>query len=187
MLSKLIFLCADAVAILCWGRLLLQWGKLPFLHPLAQFCLKGTDWLVRPLRKIVPPIGRWDTACILAVFIVYYLATILNLLNDLSQLQLNVRMLAANILISLILALKALCYALFLGLFVRMFLSFTQPYSPLLATLQRIYQPLTRPFSFLRLGQYDFSATILLLLVYLTIEWFVPYAMNQITLWLLIS
>jgi YggT family protein len=184
-LSKLIFLCADALAILCWGRLLLQWGNLPFLHPLAQFCIKGTNWLVRPLRKVLPPLGRWDSACIMAVIIIYYLATLLNLLSDLSRINVDMRIIAANVLLNMLLALKSLCYALFLGLLVRVFLSFSTPYSILLQTLQRIYGPLTRPFNFLRIGNYDFSATILLIVLYLSLEWCLPAAINQVSVWVL--
>ena len=187
MLSKLIYLCADALAILCWGRLLLQWAKLPFLHPLAQFCIKGSNWLVRPLRKILPPLGRWDSACIMAVVLIYYLATLLNLFGELARQNIDTRIIVANLLITLIFAMKALCYTLFLGLFVRMFLSFSKPYSILLLTLQRIYIPLTRPFSFLRIGNFDFSATILLIVLYLCLEWCFPYLLNQISFRLVTS
>lgn len=185
MLSKLLFLCADALAILCWGRLLLQWGKLPFLHPLAQFCSKSTNWLVRPLRNIAPPLGEWDSACILAVFITYYLTTLLNLFSDLTQPDINIRIIMVNLLLSILLALKALCSTLFLGLFVRMLLSFSKPYSILLMTLQRIYIPLTRPFSVLRIGNYDFSATVILIGLYLCLDWCFPLAINQISVLLL--
>lgn len=74
MLAKVILLLADVTAIVCLSRCLLQWAQLPFEHPLAQFCCQTTNWLVRPLRKAAPPLGRWDFACVLACILVYYLA-----------------------------------------------------------------------------------------------------------------
>jgi YggT family protein len=184
-ISKTLFLLASALAIMCWARLLLQWGKLPFLHPLAQFCVHSTNWLIRPLRRITPPLGQWDTACILATIIIYYLATALSLFTTFTWIQPDGRIIAASLLFSILFSLKALCYALFIGLVIQMFLSLCKPYSILLLTLHRIYMPLTRPFAFLRIGKYDFSATVILIVLWLCLEWWLPQATSKISYWLI--
>lgn len=46
-------------------RLILQWVRADFHNPLSQFLLKVTDPLVVPLRRVVPPVGRIDTATLL--------------------------------------------------------------------------------------------------------------------------
>ncbi|KDN12261.1 MAG: YggT family protein [Snodgrassella sp.] len=185
MISKTLFLLASALAIICWARVLLQWGKLPFLHPLAQFCVRSTNWLIRPLRRIIPPLGQWDVACILATIIIYYLTTVLNLFIAFTWIQPDARVISASLLFCILFSLKALCYALFIGLVIQMFLSLSKPYSVLLLTLQRIYKPLTRPFAFLQVGKYDFSATVILLVLWLCLQWWLPQLSSKISYWLI--
>jgi YggT family protein len=49
-------------------RLLLQWVRADFRNPIAQSILRITNWLVLPLRRALPAIGRVDTASIVAVY-----------------------------------------------------------------------------------------------------------------------
>lgn len=49
-------------------RLMLQWVRADFRNPIAQSILRLTNWLVLPLRRALPAIGRIDTASILAVY-----------------------------------------------------------------------------------------------------------------------
>jgi YggT family protein len=51
-------------------RLLLQLSRGDFRNPLAAAVLRLTNWLVLPLRKVLPPVGRVDTASVLAVLLV---------------------------------------------------------------------------------------------------------------------
>ena len=48
-------------------RLLLQLVRASFRDPLADAIVRVTNWLVLPLRRILPPIGKIDTATVLAV------------------------------------------------------------------------------------------------------------------------
>jgi YggT family protein len=48
-------------------RLLLQWVRADFRNPLSQAILRLTNWLIMPLRRVLPPIGRIDTASVVAV------------------------------------------------------------------------------------------------------------------------
>lgn len=50
-------------------RLLLQMSRADFRNPLAQAVLKLTSWLVLPLRRVLPPVGRVDTASVVAVLL----------------------------------------------------------------------------------------------------------------------
>ena len=182
MLNKLLLLLADALAMLCWSRLLLQWARLPFPHPLAQFCVHSTNWLVKPLRKIAPPLGRWDSACVLGLVLVYYLACSATSLLGLPEMHISARMMALNVLLTVLYALKALAYVLFMGLLLRMVLSLSQQNSPLLPALQRLYTPLTRPFAFLRFGRIDFSASVLAVVLWLWLSWWLPALLTQLNL-----
>ncbi len=57
-------------------RLLLQLARVDFRNPLAQAVLALTNWLVLPLRRILPPIGRVDTASVVALLAVQTGATL---------------------------------------------------------------------------------------------------------------
>jgi len=49
-------------------RLMLQWVRADFRNPIADAILRMTNWLIMPLRRALPPIGRIDTASVVAAF-----------------------------------------------------------------------------------------------------------------------
>ncbi len=61
-------------------RLLLPWLGADFRNPLAQGVLKITSPLVVPLRRVIPPIGRIDTATLIVTFVILYATIFLVLL-----------------------------------------------------------------------------------------------------------
>ncbi|WP_037588471.1 YggT family protein [Stenoxybacter acetivorans] len=187
MIDRVLLLLADALAIVCFARALLQWAKLDYRQPLAQFCVNTTNWLIKPLRKIAPPLGQWDAACLLAVLLVYYLILGLLSLLGLPESHISAKIMAVNVLFTLLYASKAAAYVLLFGLVLRMVLSFSQAYSPLMPALQRIFEPLTRPFAFLRFGHLDFSATVLVLVLWLWLSIWLPQLMQKLNIWLLSS
>jgi len=50
-------------------RLLLQWVKADFYNPVCQFLIKVTNPLLVPLRRVIPSIGRLDTASVLLMLV----------------------------------------------------------------------------------------------------------------------
>ncbi len=57
-------------------RVLLQLVRADFRNPLAQAVVALTNWLVLPLRRIVPAAGRFDTASLVALLVVQMAATL---------------------------------------------------------------------------------------------------------------
>ncbi len=62
-----------ATGVLCGAcllRLYMQYQGIPMSarsgNPIARFLFALTDWLVLPLRRIVPALGRWDMASLVA-------------------------------------------------------------------------------------------------------------------------
>jgi YggT family protein len=51
-------------------RLLMQWSRADFRNPVAQAVVKVTNPLIMPLRRVLPPINKVDTASVAAVIIV---------------------------------------------------------------------------------------------------------------------
>ncbi len=58
-------------------RVLLQLARADFRNPLAQAVVTLTNWLVLPLRRILPAAGRFDTASFVALFAVQFAATLI--------------------------------------------------------------------------------------------------------------
>ncbi|MDO5073985.1 YGGT family [Neisseria animaloris] len=184
MLPKLLMLLADSMAIVCLSRCLLQWAKLDFRHPLAQFCMQTTDWLVKPLRKATPPLGQWDSACILACILLYYLVfTVLSLLALPEGF--GIKVIAANLFLTVLNLFKAVAYVLFIGLLLRMILSFNNPYSSLQVSLHKIFEPLSKPFVFLQFRRYNFSGSVLVLILWIWLSVILPQLIAKLNLWLL--
>ncbi|MGH9175271.1 MAG: YggT family protein, partial [Vicinamibacterales bacterium] len=57
-------------------RVLLPLVRADFRNPLAQAVLALTSWLVLPLRRLLPPVGRVDTASLAALIAVQLVATL---------------------------------------------------------------------------------------------------------------
>jgi YggT family protein len=51
-------------------RLLLQWARADFRNPLSQAIVRLSNWLIMPLRRVLPPVGRIDSASVVAVLVV---------------------------------------------------------------------------------------------------------------------
>ncbi len=53
----------------CLMRLIMQWQRLPFQNPIGRFVFAVTDWMVMPLRRFLPAIGRLDTSSLVAAWL----------------------------------------------------------------------------------------------------------------------
>lgn len=51
-------------------RLMFQLVRADFRDPMADAIVRVTNWLILPLRRMLPPIGKIDTATVLAVLAV---------------------------------------------------------------------------------------------------------------------
>jgi YggT family protein len=81
MLSNISLFLIDTASALLGAALLLRlyinFAGMPARNPLAQFVFVITDWLVRPLRRVLPAAGRLDMASLVAVLLVALLAMVL--------------------------------------------------------------------------------------------------------------
>src|SRR5438034_5128914 len=69
-LSFLLDVAAGLLGGACLLRLYMQYQRIGFGNPVGRFVFALTDWLVLPLRKVLPAMGRIDTASLVAVFLV---------------------------------------------------------------------------------------------------------------------
>ncbi len=81
MLYQIVSLLLDAVIGLIGGacllRLYMQHQRVPFGNPLGRFVFAVTDWIVLPLRRVLPGLGRWDTASLVSAWLLELLQIVL--------------------------------------------------------------------------------------------------------------
>ncbi len=79
LISTLIDLYITAVML----RLLLQWVRADFYNPVCQFLVLITNPLLIPLRRVIPSIGRLDTASVVLMLALEVLGVwLINKLRD---------------------------------------------------------------------------------------------------------
>jgi YggT family protein len=70
MLYQIVSFILDVVVGLLAGASLLRWymqlQRVPFGNPVGRMVFALSDWLVMPLRKVIPPLGRWDMSSLIA-------------------------------------------------------------------------------------------------------------------------
>ncbi|MEX1993791.1 MAG: YggT family protein [Steroidobacteraceae bacterium] len=131
-------------AVYCFlFRVLLPLVRADFRNPLSQAILALTNWLVMPLRRILPPVGRVDSASIIALLAIQIGATLIayrlaydSVLPALPLLVLALRMLLATFL---------LLYTVLI--FIYALLSFVAPgaRSPATSLLASLCEPVLGP------------------------------------------
>jgi YggT family protein len=123
-------------------RFWLPWLRADFRNPLAQGILKLTSPLIVPLRRLVPSVGRLDTATVLVAFVVQYLALLLILLI------LGATASYSTIAVSALVKLILLSVNLFMfAILVRIVLSWVAPgqYNPAIAIITTLTEPILAP------------------------------------------
>lgn len=78
MLYKIVALLLEVVSGLltsaCLLRLYMQHQRIPLSarsgNPLGRFIFAVSDWIVLPLRRVIPAVGRWDMASLTAAFLI---------------------------------------------------------------------------------------------------------------------
>ncbi len=72
-ISMMLEVAIGLVAGACLLRLYMQYQKIPMSarsgNPLGNFVFALTDWIVLPLRRLVPSAGRWDMSSLLAIYL----------------------------------------------------------------------------------------------------------------------
>jgi len=74
--SLLLEVVAGFLSGACLLRLYMQYQRIPMSarsgNPLGRFVFALTDWIVLPLRKVIPAIGALDTASLVAAFLLQF-------------------------------------------------------------------------------------------------------------------
>ena len=139
--SFLLDIAAGLFGGACLLRMYMQYQRVPFGNPVGRFVFALTDWLVLPLRRVLPTKGRIDVASVVGAF-----------LFELAQFSLLWLLLGGgtSLVAVPLLAVFGLVRLVISGLtglvVVYAILSWVQSDSPLVSLIDRLCAPLLRPF-----------------------------------------
>lgn len=160
---SIVMLIVDAIATLLGGALLLRfWMQAIRVRPpssVAQFTFQLSDWLVRPLRRIVPGVGGYDWASLIGAFLIVLLATSVLLLAGWPA--------QAMLLMACQRFLQWILYGFMALLVVEAIFSWINPHAPLAPFVRALNEPLLRPLRRVvpLVGNLDLSLLVALILL----------------------
>ena len=173
MKNALLFLCDTLFALIVYPLLLRFWMQMlraPFRNPLGEAVLALTNWLVKPLRRVVPGWFGIDFATLLPALLARWLWLVAEFAIMGIAIDATVAgMLAAQACLAL---LKASIYLLMIAVIVQAVLSWVAPHGPVAGVLNAITFRFLRPIrKFVPLigGQLDLSPLILIVLCQLAL------------------
>lgn len=127
-------------------RFLMQLLRAPFRNPLGQAVMALTDWIVKPLRRVIPGLRGYDWATLLAAWLFQVLWLIAVFLVFSAGFDLVSPMALAYVaLLAMIKLLEAALWILIVAVFAQAILSWVAPDGPLSGLLNALTFPFLRP------------------------------------------
>lgn len=165
MLISILSLILDVIAGLLGGMLLLRfWMQVVRVRPpaaIGQFIFQLTDWLVRPLRRVLPGVGGYDWASLIGACLVIVLAVAIDMLL--------VSRFSAQFLapLSLLRFFEWVFYGFMGLLLIEVIFSWVNPHAPLAPFIRALNDPLLRPIRRVvpLVGGIDLSPLVLFLIL----------------------
>jgi len=160
---SIVMLIVNAIAGLLGGVLLLRfWMQAIRVRPpssVAQFTFQLSDWLVRPLRRIVPGMGGYDWASLIGAFVIVMLATSVMFIFGATV---EIVFLAA-----LHSFMKWILYGFIALLVIEAIFSWVNPHAPLAPFVRALNEPLLTPIRRVvpLVGNLDLSLLVALILL----------------------
>jgi YggT family protein len=163
----------DTVAGVLGGVLLLRfWMQVIRVRPpasIGQFTFTLSDWLVRPLRRVVPGMGGYDWASLIGAFLVVLAASSVLLLAGFPG--------QTVVLFALYRLLSWIIYGFMGLLIIEVIFSWINPYAPLAPFVRALNDPLLRPLRRVipTLGGLDITVLVAFILLQI-----VQYVLRQL-------
>jgi YggT family protein len=159
-------------------RLVMQVMRAPFRNPLGQAVMALTDWIVKPLRKVLPGFRGIDWATVVATIVFQFawlLALQLTFGRGFALLGPGIAFLLLATVVALV---KAILWLVIIVVFAQAILSWVAPDGPLAGVLNALTFPMLRPVR--RVvppigGTLDLSPLIVIVLAQLLLITLVPW------------
>lgn len=127
-------------------RFAMQWARVPFRNPLGQFIVAVTDWMVRPVRRLIPGLFGLDMASLFLAWLwqVAYQGIALGFTGVLLAVSPAPTFVVAAL--ALLEVAKISLYLVIGAVIVSAVFSWVNPYAPLAEVFNTLTRPLLRPF-----------------------------------------
>ncbi len=161
----LLNLVLDTVAGLFAGVLLLRfWMQIVRVRPpaqVAQFTFQLSDWIVKPMRRIIPGVGGYDWASLIAAYLIALIITAIKVWLILDTFP------STLFLLALFSLMEWIVYGWTALLVLEVIFSWVNPHAPLAPFVRALNAPLLRPIRQIipLLGGLDISPMVLFLLL----------------------
>lgn len=160
----------DLAACAFFLRFWMQWARVPFHNPFAQFVVKVTDFAVKPLRRVLPGLFGLDWASLLPFFLAELLMVLgVHWIMGYPFAVADGSVLPGFLLLALATSLKLVLYVLIGFVVLQAILSWVNPFSPLAPVFYALARPVVAPFQkFIPpVGGIDLSPLVALIVVQL--------------------
>ncbi len=160
---SIVMLIVDTIAGLLGAVLLLRfWMQAIRVRPpssVAQFTFQLSDWLVRPLRRLVPGVGGYDWASLIGAFLIVFLATSVLFIAGVPA--------QTVLLMALHRFLQWILYGFMALLVIEAIFSWINPHAPLAPFVRALNEPLLNPLRRVvpLVGNLDLSLLVALILL----------------------
>jgi len=164
-------------------RFVMQWLRAPFRNPLGQAVVALTDWVVKPLRRVLPGWKGTDWASLVATYVFQFLWLLAYALvfGGFGLAGAGIAFLLVATLVALV---KAALWLLIIVVIAQAILSWVAPDGPLSGLLNALTFPFLRPIRKVLPpigGVLDLSPLVVIVIAQLLQMTLVPYVESALT------
>ncbi|EKD70153.1 MAG: hypothetical protein ACD_46C00619G0008 [uncultured bacterium] len=131
----------DLYLLVLMIRVLLAWANANYFDPITQFVVKLTDFIVKPVRRIIPNVRGIEVSTLVIILVLEIVKFLC-----ISLLSTGMPSIIGLVLLSIADMFKLLIQCFFYGILLQAILSWVQPHSPVNFLLYQVTSPVMRPF-----------------------------------------
>ncbi len=161
-----------SLTFLLLARFFMQWQRVSFHNQIGRFIVATTDWMVRPLRRIIPGLLGLDLASLLPAWLLQTVFVVIDLgLRGLLRGE-PLGMIAGLCCLGLVGLLNIAIYLIFAVVLMSALLSWVNPYAPAAPFFHAMAAPFLRPFRRIipMIANVDISPMLLILVLYIALQ-----------------
>lgn len=145
-------------------RIILVWVGANYFDPVTQFILKLTDRLIKPLRRLIPNIGRFELSTVIILLLLEILKFFI-----ISMISLGMPNVIGLLILAFADCFKLIIQTFFYAILLQVMMSWIQPHSSISHFLNQFTSPIMRPIRRLvpNIGGLDISPIPALILLQL--------------------
>jgi len=172
MLGNVLLLILNAAAgfltLMLLARFFMQWQRVSFRNQIGQFVVATTDWLVRPLRRVIPGLMGLDIASLLPAWGLQTLLVVVELWLRGAPVGGSTAGLVLGVLgLGLLELVRMAIYLVIAVVLMSAVLSWVNPHAPAASVFHNLSAPFLRPFRRIipPIANVDLSPLVLLLVL----------------------